>query len=116
MTESHGVEPRPLRPCVSRLLSWAALSADKLMETALEEYFEVERHVAAKDGGEKPFFMCPECTVKAYVIYDEGNGCARCGTVLEHCWRCHASLTPKTVSSESNELCDYYGHMMSKDD
>lgn len=94
----------------------ADISADKLMEVALEEHFSTESYIAAKDGGEEPLYMCPECTVNAYVIWDGENACAWCGLSLGECWRCHTSLTPNNVDSDNNESCDYCGHMMSKDD
>jgi len=92
------------------------ISAEKLMETALESYFEMESYVAAKDGGEQPLYTCPECTVKAYIIWDEENGCAWCGLELEKCLRCHCALTPDNVAADTNKMCGYCDNLMSKDD
>ncbi len=94
----------------------ADISAEKLVETALEAHFEMEAHIAAKDGGEKPLYHCPECGVNAYLIWDLENGCVWCETSLEECARCHVSLTPDNVSDGSSSFCSYCDHVMSKDD
>lgn len=91
-------------------------SAEQIIEAALEQYFEVESYVAAKDGAEQPVFDCSECSVKAYVIWDGENGCVWCGTSLGKCLRCHAGLTPDNVSWDNNDLCSYCDNLMSKDD
>jgi hypothetical protein len=94
----------------------AKISADKLIEHALETYFDVESYIAAKDGGEQPLYLCPECAVKAYVIWEDENGCAWCGLSLGECLRCSTGLTPDSVSAESTRMCSYCDHVMSKDD
>lgn len=92
------------------------ITAENLIVAALEEYFEMENYVAAKDGGEPALYDCPECTLKAYVIWDGENGCVCCGTTLEKCAVCHTSLTPNNVDSDNYSLCSYHGHQASKDD
>jgi hypothetical protein len=94
----------------------ADITAEKLVEAALEAYFEMESHVAAKDGGERPLYNCPECSLEAYVIWDEEHGCAWCETVLGECGMCSAGLTPDTVSYDNHNFCDYCDYKMSKDD
>jgi len=92
------------------------ISAESLIEATLEEYFEMENYVAAHDGGEPALYTCPECTVKAYVIWEGENGCACCETTLTECVVCHTSLTPDNVDSDNSNLCSYHGHVLSKDD
>jgi hypothetical protein len=92
------------------------ITAERLVETALDAYFGVESHVAVKDGGDPPLYDCPECTIRAYVIWGEENHCVWCGTVLEACEFCGEGLTPNNVSPESNRICDYCAYKMSKDD
>lgn len=92
------------------------ISADKLIEAALEDYFEAENYTAAKDGAEGPLQTCPECTTNSYVMWEEENGCAWCELVLEDCWRCGTSLVPSNVSPDSTNTCAYCDHIMSKDD
>jgi hypothetical protein len=92
------------------------IEAEKLIEAALEKHFEFDSYIAATDGGEQPLYDCPECTIKAYVISEDENACVWCGLSLEKCWRCHTTLTPNNVSPDSNNLCDYCNHIMSKDD
>jgi len=91
-------------------------SAEKLIEKALEDYFEVESYVAAKDGGEAPLHTCPDCGVDAYVMWEGENGCAWCEISLGDCCRCGTGLTPQNVSPDDNDTCDYCGHVMTKDD
>lgn len=92
------------------------IDAEKLIEAALEDYFETENHVAAKDGAETPLQTCPECSADTYVMWEEENGCVWCGLVLESCWRCGTPLTPNNVGPDSSSMCDYCSHVMSKDD
>jgi predicted RNA-binding Zn-ribbon protein involved in translation (DUF1610 family) len=92
------------------------IDAITLMETALEAHFEYESHFASKDGGEDPLSMCPECTTKTYVIWDEENQCTNCLLSLEDCDRCGEPLTPNNVSDDSSSLCGYCSNLMSKDD
>jgi hypothetical protein len=92
------------------------ISAEQLVETALKNHFEVESYMAAKEGGEQPLSLCPDCTVKAYVTGDEENACAWCGFSLDRCWRCHTHLTPSNVAWDNHGLCSYCDHIMSKDD
>jgi DNA-directed RNA polymerase subunit M/transcription elongation factor TFIIS len=92
------------------------ISAEKLVETALEAHFETESYAAAKDGGEQPLYDCPECALKTYVIWDGENGRAWCGLSLGECLRCETGLTPDNVACETNEMCSYCDHIMSKDD
>jgi DNA-directed RNA polymerase subunit M/transcription elongation factor TFIIS len=91
------------------------IPAERLIEHALEKRFELDSFVAAKDGGDDPVSTCPECGVAAYVMGEE-HGCLWCGEVLGECARCSAPLTPNTVDIDNPSLCDYCGHMMSKDD
>jgi hypothetical protein len=94
----------------------ADIPVENLIETALKDYFEVESHVAAKDGGESPLYRCPDCNAYTYVIWEDENGCVSCGCSLGECLRCSAHLTPDTVAYDNNELCGYCDNLMSKDD
>lgn len=93
-----------------------AFDAEQVVETALDEYFSVNDHVAAKDGGEPALYPCPECGVNAYVIFEEENGCAWCHETLGTCYICEEALTPNTVDADNSNLCSYHGHVLSKDD
>ncbi|GLR92248.1 hypothetical protein [Bradyrhizobium iriomotense] len=94
----------------------ADISAEELVEAALEAHFEVEAHIAAKDGGEQPVHPCPECGVKAFVIWNDENHCVWCEASLDECARCHVGLTSDNVSDSSSLLCSYCDNLMSKDD
>ena len=94
----------------------AQIEAEKLIETALEERFAIEGHVAVKDGGDPPLYTCPECALETYVIWDEENRCAWCDLVLEDCSICNQGLTPDNVSADSNTLCAHCFNVMSRDD
>lgn len=92
------------------------ISAEKLVEVALDAHFEVEAHVAVTNGGEPPLYICPECGVTAYVIWNEENGCVWCETSLEACSVCSVGLTPDNVSDSNSTLCSYCDNQMSRDD
>ncbi|WP_342710589.1 hypothetical protein AAFG13_41495 [Bradyrhizobium sp. B124] len=92
------------------------IDAITLMETALEAHFEYESYSSVKDGGEDPLGLCPECTAKTYVIWEEENQCTNCFLSLEDCDRCGEPLTPNNVSDDSSSLCGYCSNLMSKDD
>lgn len=92
------------------------IDAITLMETALAAHFEFESHMSAKDGGEDPLGLCPECVTRTYVMWNEENQCTNCFLSLESCDRCHESLTPSNVSDESSSLCGYCSNLLSKDD
>jgi hypothetical protein len=94
----------------------ARSSADLLIAAALEQYFEMESYIAAKDGADTILFTCPECAVKAYVIWETENGCVWCGTSLGKCGRCHVGLTPENVAFDTSLFCGYCDNLMSKDD
>jgi len=92
------------------------ISAEKLIETALEAHFEAESYAAAREGGGQPLYQCPECGVKAYVQWNEENGCAWCQLKLGECSRCECGLIPDDVAFEDSSMCSYCAHVMSKDD
>ncbi len=94
----------------------AKIEAEKLVEVALDAHFEMEGHIAVKDGGEPPLSTCPECALETYVIWNEENGCVWCGLSLDECSMCSASLTPDNVSMDSNTLCGHCANTLSKDD
>ena len=93
-----------------------AIEVEKLIEAALDAHFEIESHVAVKDGGEPPVYTCPECALETYVMWNEEHGCAWCSFVLGDCSICSSGLTPDTVSFDDHTLCAHCDHVMSKDD
>lgn len=93
-----------------------AFEAEELIVAALARRFEDDDFVAAKDGGYYSIHHCPECGLAAYLTVDDEEGCASCEFVLEgDCARCSETLTPDNVSADSNSLCSYCAHVMSKD-
>lgn len=94
----------------------ARIPPERMVENALDNYFAVESHVAAKDGDEGPVFTCSECSNESYVIWNDENGCALCELQLEQCARCHAGLTPNNISWDNSHLCGYCDNLLSKDD
>ncbi|MCK1341968.1 hypothetical protein IVB38_39885 [Bradyrhizobium sp. 38] len=94
----------------------ANVEAQDLVEGALKALFDGDNHEAYKDGGEPSLGRCPECNLETYVMSGDENACAWCDLELGECLRCSADLTPENVSWDSNELCSYCDHVMSKDD
>jgi transcription initiation factor TFIIIB Brf1 subunit/transcription initiation factor TFIIB len=93
------------------------VSAENLIKASLEEHFARERYDAIKDGGREPLHHCPECGLETYVTFDEENGCAWCGHVVEgDCMRCGTGLEVDNVSFENPNLRSYCDYQMSKDD
>jgi DNA-directed RNA polymerase subunit RPC12/RpoP len=71
----------------------ADIKAERLVEAALEAYFETESYIAAKDGGEKPLYNCPECSLR-YL----GRGGGLCLVRFERTSRYRATLGRFTAS------------------
>ena len=94
----------------------ADIEAREVIETALKKFFEGDNYEAAKQGLEGMLGTCPECSYETYVMSGEENGCAWCGLELGECARCGEGLTPNNVSWDTNLLCSYCDHVMSKDD
>lgn len=94
----------------------AEISAEHLVEFALDKYFEGESYLAMRDGDTTPIHACPECGVTAYITSSEHSGCVWCGESLGECARCMTGLTPDNVSWDNSSLCAYCDHIMSKDD
>jgi DNA-directed RNA polymerase subunit RPC12/RpoP len=93
------------------------ISAEELIKASLAEHFAHERYDAVKDGGPDPLHHCPECGAETYVSFDQENGCAWCGHVVEgHCMRCGTTLEVENVSFENPKACSYCDYQMSKDD
>lgn len=91
-------------------------SAEKLMEATLEKHFEAESYAAAADGDILPVRKCPDCSLDAYITWNDENQCAWCGLELSRCIRCEVGLDPDNVSSDNHNLCSYCDHLLSKDD
>jgi hypothetical protein len=94
----------------------ADIKSHELMETVLKKFFEGDNYDAARDGGEPSLDRCPECSYETYVMTDGENGCAWCQLELGECLRCETGLTPNNVAYDTNEMCSYCDHIMSKDD
>jgi hypothetical protein len=92
------------------------LDAHEVIETALKKRFANHDYTAMTDGGDAAIDRCPECSYETYVMYDEENQCAWCQLELESCARCDETLTPNNVAFDSNQLCSYCDHVVSKDD
>ncbi|WP_114391674.1 hypothetical protein [Oleisolibacter albus] len=97
-------------------LCGAETDAERIVEVALEKYFEHETYFATRDGDTSPLHDCPECSVTAYITSSEHSGCLWCGETLGECARCSDELTPDNVSWDNSQLCSYCDHMTSKDD
>ncbi len=94
----------------------ASISAESVVERALEFYFEADSYIAMTDGGDPPLQDCPECGLTAYILAEEEVGCAWCGCTLGECGLCMVGLMPNNVCPDNLSLCGYCGHLMSKDD
>lgn len=88
-------------------------SAEAFIPMAVAEALSFERYLAADEGGEMPYAMCPNCGQEAYVL-DEDR-CAYCGEEAEReCARCGSQIPPEELAS--SPYCGWCAHMMSKDD
>lgn len=94
----------------------ADIRSYELMEATLKKFFEGDNYDAARHGSEPSLGRCPECSYEAYVITKDENGCAWCQLSLGECLRCETGLTPSNVAWDTNEMCSYCHHIMSKDD
>jgi ribosomal protein L37E len=88
-------------------------SPDAYVPLAVALALSAEAYSSAKDGGESPYAICPECGAEAYVM--EEDRCAVCGNSVEReCMRCGESIPAEEL--DSSPLCGYCSHMMNKDD
>lgn len=94
----------------------AQISAENLIEHALEHHFEAENYMAVKDGADPVLGICPDCGLSTYVIDGDDTGCVWCDFQLGECARCFTGLTPDNVSPDNSNLCGYCGNLMTKDD
>lgn len=92
------------------------IADDALIEGTLRKFFEEQSYAATADGDVQPLHRCPDCSVEAYVTWEEENGCVNCGLELSRCLRCEIYLDPNNVSWDNNNLCSYCDHILSKDD
>ena len=90
----------------------ADIKAERLVEAALEAYFETESYIAAKDGGEKPLYNCPECSLR-YL----GRGGGLCLVRFERTSRYRATLGRFTASDvfSSGTSARRPNYLLSKD-
>ena len=93
-----------------------AIGADVLVESAVATRMEWESYVAMIDGGDSPLQDCPDCGLSTYVLNEEEIGCVWCGCTLHKCARCMTGLMPDNVDPNNHNLCNYCGHLMTKDD
>lgn len=95
----------------------ARVSAESLIEGAVDDYYWGANYRDAKHGGEGFVFECPECGFNTYVMDVEPVGCVICEYTVEgQCWRCGEDLTPSNLGPNSPDVCDYCDHMIFKDD
>jgi hypothetical protein len=94
----------------------AKISAEALIENAVAAHLEWQSYVAMTDGGDAPLQDCPECGLTTYLLTEEDTGCVWCDCKLGECAVCHVGLMPDNVDPDNHNLCDYHGHLWSKDD
>ena len=95
----------------------SSISAEALIQHALNAHFEHKNYVAKMDGDVAPLNHCPECGSFTYVWAEESSGCIQCGYTLDDkCGRCGSELTPDDVCYDDPSYCSWCGHMMAKDD
>lgn len=89
---------------------------DQAVEATLQAHYARESYVAAKNGGDSPLHVCPECCTEAYLLTQEHTGCAWCGVKLGTCALCQELLTPENVWLDDVQWCAYCGYKVTKDD
>jgi len=93
----------------------ASHDSEDVIETALQDHFEWEAHVAVKDGGEPPLADCPECGRETYIV-SEGC-CANCGFELgdRTCAICGEPLSVDDYAIGDGKLCSYHAYVADKE-
>jgi hypothetical protein len=113
LTEGSPQEPTDLvatcRQC------GAEIESGRLFEASLNDYFGAELYAAASDGDIPPLATCRACGFGTYVMSGDDNSCAFCEDGLKECQICSTELTPFNVSPDSDRMCDYCAHILSKD-
>lgn len=86
---------------------------EKLVESAIGDYFFGEMYVAHSQGGEFPYEACPECGLSTLVV-DEGL-CAYCGEFLPENLSCRTCDQQIPISElDGSGLCGYCSHILFK--
>lgn len=93
----------------------AEIKAGSLFEASLSDHFGAELYAAAADGDIPPLATCRACGYGTYVMFGEENSCAFCEDGLSECEFCSTPLTPLNVSPDSDRICNYCAHVLSKD-
>ena len=112
--DTTNIDPMSMR-CSCRACA-TELDPEDVIEATLNDHFDIEIYIAAKDGGEEPLGMCPECGREAYLWGSEDDGCAVCGAILGNCAFCDEPLSPWTVSGDDETWCSYCYYKIHKDD
>lgn len=86
----------------------------EIIEAGIYEYLGGEASVAAKDGCEPPYGMCPSCGLDTYLI--EADFCAACLYERKHkeCMICGAILSIE--EQEFGGSCSYHAYVFDKED
>lgn len=114
LTEDAPTEPTDLETRCRQC--GAEIEAGRLFEASLNDYFGAELYAAASDGDVPPLATCRACGFGTYVMSAEENSCAFCEGDLTECGICSTPLTPFNVSPDSDRMCDYCAHILSKDE
>lgn len=101
------------QPVLDCRLCGSSQEPEEYVPAAVGAAFEWDTYVAAKDGGESPVALCPNCFEETYIM-EEGQ-CALCGeSVKQECSRCGQAIPAEELAL--SPLCGWCNHMMSKDD
>jgi hypothetical protein len=95
-------------------LCGASNEFQEIIEAGIDEYLGGEASVAAKDGCEPPYGMCPSCGLDTYLI--EADFCAACLYERKHkeCMICGAILSIE--EQEFGGSCSYHAYVFDKED
>lgn len=113
LVEGSSTEPSDLETACRQC--GAQIEAGRLFEASLGHHFGAELYAAAADGDVPALASCRACGFGTYVMSHDENSCAYCEDGLEECEICSTNLTPFNVAPDSDRLCDYCAHMLSKD-
>lgn len=113
--DATNTDPLSMR-CSCRACASELDDPEEVIEATLNSHFDVDIYIAAKDGGDEPLVMCPECGRDAYLWGSEDDGCAVCGAILGNCAFCEEPLSPWSVSGDDETLCSYCYFNIHKDD
>lgn len=91
------------------------VDAPKLIARQVAEIYGGDPESIATGNEADSVFVCPYCSIDAYVDLGTTSGCAYCGHEMGECELCECNLNPDNVSWDNERMCGLCDYTMHKD-